>query len=33
MRPGLPVIISNGAASWPLAKWSFDFFRQRYVAR
>jgi hypothetical protein len=30
MRRGTPVIIANGAATWPLAKWSFDFFRQRY---
>src|SRR5678816_3444752 len=28
---GIPVIISNGAAGWPLtSKWSFDNFRTTY---
>ena len=27
---GIPVIFENGAASWPLASWSFDGFRRRY---
>src|SRR5947207_2616235 len=30
LRRGIPVIIANGSATWPLTKWSFDFFRQRY---
>lgn len=27
---GIPVIWENEAATWPLASWSFDSFRQRY---
>jgi lysine-specific demethylase 8 len=27
---GIPVIFENGAASWPVARWSFDNFRERY---
>ena len=30
LRRGIPVIIANRSAQWPVAKWSFDFFRRRY---
>lgn len=31
LSKGIPVILENGAQTWPLAKaWSFDGFRQRY---
>src|SRR5438093_13134985 len=30
LSKGIPVILENGAAGWPLARWSFDGFRQRY---
>lgn len=30
LRKGIPLILENGAADWPLAAWSFDRFRRRY---
>src|SRR5262245_25134948 len=30
LSKGMPVILENEAAGWPLARWSFDGFRQRY---
>lgn len=30
LRKGIPVILANGAADWPLGAWSFDRFRARY---
>jgi hypothetical protein len=30
LSKGIPVVIEKGAVGWPLARWSFDYFKQRY---